>query len=138
MSFSVLSIPAVCIYAGVFTILGSAFLFLTGVAYGLMNLGKKASREEMAEKARELDQDIDKLKLVFAEKKPATNDTNRQTPQGNVVELAFDNSSIVKFVRVFISCISSFGVLIIVDGRFYGRSDARHSFDGSFHESHVS
>ena len=70
-----------CIYQGVFTILGSAFLFLTGVAYGLMNLGKKASREEMAEKARELDRDMDKLKLVFAEKKPATND-NKQTPQG--------------------------------------------------------
>ena len=76
----VLSIPAVCIYQGVFTILGGAFLFLTGVAYGLMNLGKKASREEMAEKARELDRDIDKLKLVFAEKKPATNGNNVATP----------------------------------------------------------
>lgn len=79
--FVVLSIPAVAIYQGVFTILGSAFLFLTGVAYGLMNLGKKASREEMAEKARELDRDMDKLKLVFAEKKPATNDNNKHTPQ---------------------------------------------------------
>jgi len=93
--FVVLSIPAVCIYAGVFTILGSAFLFLTGVAYGLMNLGKKASREEMAEKARELDQDIDKLKLVFAEKKPATNDTNRQTPQGFTGEVTLDTPSTV-------------------------------------------
>ena len=80
-SLAVLSIPGVAIYQGVFTILGGAFLFLTGVAYGLMNLGKKASREEMAEKARELDKDIDKLKLVFAEKKPAT---NTQTPQGDV------------------------------------------------------
>jgi len=79
--FVVLSIPAVCIYQGVFTFLGAAFLFLTGVAYGLMNLGRKASREEMAEKAREFDRDVDKLKLVFAEKKPATADPARQTPQ---------------------------------------------------------
>ena len=62
--------------------MGAAFLFLTGVAYGLMNLGRKASREEMAEKAREFDRDVDKLKLVFAEKKPATADPARLTPQG--------------------------------------------------------
>jgi len=92
--FVVLSIPSVCIYQGVFTILGSAFLFLTGVAYGLMNLGKKASREEMAEKARELDRDMDKLKLVFAEKKPATND-NKQTPQEFTGEVNIDTPSTV-------------------------------------------
>jgi len=90
--FVVLSIPGVAIYQGVFTILGGAFLFLTGVAYGLMNLGKKASREEMAEKARELDKDIDKLKLVFAEKKPAT---NTQTPQGFTGEVTLDTPSTV-------------------------------------------
>lgn len=93
--FVVLSIPAVAIYQGVCTIVGGAFLFLTGVAYGLMNLGKKASREEMAEKARELDKDIDKLKLVFAEKTPATNDPNRQTPQGFTGEVTVDTPSTV-------------------------------------------
>ena len=67
--------------------MGAAFLFLTGVAYGLMNLGRKASREEMAEKAREFDRDVDKLKLVFAEKKPATADPARQTPQGRWTEV---------------------------------------------------
>jgi len=92
--FVLLSLPAVCVYQGVFTILGSAFLFLTGVAYGLMNLGKKASREEMAEKARELDRDIDKLKLVFSEKKPATSD-NRQTPQEFTGDVIVDTPSTV-------------------------------------------
>jgi hypothetical protein len=74
--YVVLSIPAVCIQGsiGIYVLLGSGPLFLTGVAYGLMMVGKKASREEMAEKAREFDQDIDRWQLVSSEMEPATSE----------------------------------------------------------------
>jgi len=75
--YVVISIPPVCIAHGIFILLGCSALFMTGVAYGLMNLGKKATREEMAEKAKEFDKDLDALKdkLVFNERKPATSDS---------------------------------------------------------------
>jgi hypothetical protein len=74
--FVVLSIPAVAICQNHHSVIGGALLFVAAIAFGLLSLGKKASREEMIENAQQLDNEtrrnVDKIKLVFAEEKPAT------------------------------------------------------------------
>ncbi|XP_017786487.1 PREDICTED: calcium channel flower isoform X2 [Nicrophorus vespilloides] len=43
-----LAIPPILLSANLNSILGGGFIFATGVIYGMMSLGKKASREDMA------------------------------------------------------------------------------------------
>nr|CAH0112732.1 unnamed protein product [Daphnia galeata] len=50
--YILISLPAMFLCAGLSTFLGSAMLFATGVVYGLMALGKKASRGEMLNRAQ--------------------------------------------------------------------------------------
>lgn len=64
-----ISIPDVLLCGGLTTFFGSALIFTTGVIYGLMALGKKASRDEMAANVKPLD--TMKTTLVDAEQPPA-------------------------------------------------------------------
>ncbi|KAG7153358.1 calcium channel flower-like isoform X1 [Homarus americanus] len=45
--YIVLSLPAIIMCPGLSTVFGSGLLFLCGVLYGMMALGKKGSREDM-------------------------------------------------------------------------------------------
>lgn len=45
--YVVISLPAIIMCAGMSTIFGSGLIFLCGILYGLMALGKKGSREDM-------------------------------------------------------------------------------------------
>ncbi|XP_047502772.1 calcium channel flower-like isoform X3 [Penaeus chinensis] len=45
--YIVIALPAVILCPGLSTIFGSGLIFLSGVLYGLMTLGKKGSREDM-------------------------------------------------------------------------------------------
>ncbi|KAK3919350.1 Calcium channel flower [Frankliniella fusca] len=49
--YIVISLPAVVLCVSMSTIFGSGLIFATGVIYGMMSLGKKASAEEMRSKA---------------------------------------------------------------------------------------
>ncbi|XP_066156128.1 calcium channel flower isoform X2 [Euwallacea fornicatus] len=48
VAYVIMAIPPIIIEIGTCTILGSGLIFATGVIYGMMALGKKASREDMA------------------------------------------------------------------------------------------
>ncbi|KAJ8982028.1 hypothetical protein NQ317_007738 [Molorchus minor] len=49
--YVILALPPIIIDAGFSTIFGSGLIFLTGVIYGMMALGRKASAEEMRQAA---------------------------------------------------------------------------------------
>ncbi|XP_076036779.1 calcium channel flower isoform X2 [Oratosquilla oratoria] len=45
--YVVMSLPAVILCPGLSTVFGSGLIFITGVLYGMMALGRKASRDDM-------------------------------------------------------------------------------------------
>lgn len=47
LAYVVMSIPAIILYPSMSSIFGSGLIFSTGVLYGMMALGKKATAEEM-------------------------------------------------------------------------------------------
>ncbi|KAI4466115.1 hypothetical protein MML48_3g00021343 [Holotrichia oblita] len=47
LAYVVLAIPAIILCPGISSIFGSGLIFTTGVIYGMMALGRKASAEEM-------------------------------------------------------------------------------------------
>jgi len=47
-AYVILAIPAILLCPGLASIFGSGLIFATGVIYGMMSLGKKGSREDMA------------------------------------------------------------------------------------------
>ncbi|XP_047502767.1 calcium channel flower-like isoform X1 [Penaeus chinensis] len=51
--YIVIALPAVILCPGLSTIFGSGLIFLSGVLYGLMTLGKKGSREDMIAAAQQ-------------------------------------------------------------------------------------
>ncbi|XP_066156127.1 calcium channel flower isoform X1 [Euwallacea fornicatus] len=51
VAYVIMAIPPIIIEIGTCTILGSGLIFATGVIYGMMALGKKASVEEMRQAA---------------------------------------------------------------------------------------
>ncbi|KAJ3632870.1 hypothetical protein MTP99_009853 [Tenebrio molitor] len=51
LGYVLLSIPPIILSAGLSTIFGSGLIFTTGVIYGMMALGRKASAEEMRQAA---------------------------------------------------------------------------------------
>lgn len=57
--YTVIAIFPIILCASTTTILGSALVFGTGVLYGMMALGKKASREEMMQKVRTQQDDVE-------------------------------------------------------------------------------
>ncbi|XP_063922474.1 calcium channel flower isoform X2 [Zophobas morio] len=48
LGYVIISIPPIILSPGLATIFGSGLIFTTGVIYGMMALGRKASRQDMA------------------------------------------------------------------------------------------
>ncbi|XP_068244757.1 calcium channel flower-like isoform X1 [Palaemon carinicauda] len=51
--YVIISLPAIIMCPGLSTVFGSGLIFVTGVLYGLMALGRKGSREDMIAAAQQ-------------------------------------------------------------------------------------